>query len=45
MVKKLGGTLSNFEDGLIQALEHNVTNFHISIIASIPNSVAIDAIG
>ena len=43
MVKKLGGTLSNFEDGLIQALEHNVTNFHISIIASIPNSVAIDA--
>lgn len=43
MVKKLGGTLSNFEDGLIQSLEHKVTNFHISIIASIPNSVAIDA--
>ncbi len=42
LMKKLGGTLSNFEDGLIKSLEHAPTNFFVSIIASIPNSIEID---
>jgi hypothetical protein len=41
-MKKLGGNLSNFEDGLIKAIEGEVSNFHVSIIASIPNSILID---
>jgi hypothetical protein len=42
MMKKLGGGLSNFESGLVKALEDGVNNFHVSILASVPNSVKID---
>jgi hypothetical protein len=42
MMKKLGGGLSNFEGGLVKAIEDVVNNFHVSILASVPNSVKID---
>lgn len=42
MLKKMAGTMNNFESGLVAAIEKDVTNFHVSIIASIPNSIEVD---
>jgi hypothetical protein len=42
MMKKLGGGLTNFESGLVRATSDDVNNFHVSILASVPNSLKID---
>jgi hypothetical protein len=42
MLKKMTNTLNTFEQGLVKAISEPLTNFHLSIIASIPNSVVID---
>lgn len=42
MLKKMAGTMNSFESGLVSAIEKDVTNFHVSIIASIPNSIEVD---
>lgn len=42
MLKKMCGGLSNFEGGLVKAIEEDVNNFHVSILASVPNSLKID---
>jgi len=42
MMKKLGGGLSNFEQNIVKALTHEVNNFYVSLLASIPNSISID---
>lgn len=42
MLKKMCGGLTNFEGGLVKAIEEDVNNFHVSILASVPNSLKID---
>ena len=42
MLKKLTGQLSNFESNVVKALNETPNNFAVSIIASLPHSIAID---
>lgn len=42
MIKKITNTVNKFEEGLIRAVSEPVTNYHLSIIASIPNSLLVD---
>lgn len=42
MLKKMSYGLNSFEDSLTKAISQDVTNYHISIIASIPNSIEVD---
>ena len=42
MLKKLTGQLNNFEANVVKALSETPNNFAVSIIASLPHSIAID---
>ena len=42
MLKKLTGQLNNFEANVVKALSEKPNNFAVSIIASLPHSIAID---
>lgn len=42
MLKKLTGQLNNFEANVVKALSDTPNNFAVSIIASLPHSIAID---
>lgn len=42
MLKKLTGQLNNFEANVVKALSEAPNNFAVSIIASLPHSIAID---
>jgi hypothetical protein len=42
MLKKLTGKLNNFEGNVVKAISNTPTNFYVSIIASLPHSIAID---
>lgn len=42
MLKKLTGKLNNFEGNVVKAISSSPTNFYVSIIASLPHSIAID---
>ena len=42
MLKKLTGQLNNFEANVVKALSEAPNNFAVSIIASLPHSIAVD---